>query len=187
MDENKEIKKAPKEETVTLSKAEFEGLMSRLESVEKAQNPTIAARPKRVKEYTLRLREMDGKIVVGLKKNQYNQADMKEVRNDMGNPDMLCTVELLDKDGKIEEKKCFFNLDFCNATHEITVPIISTRVEEVLQTSGMTEKVRVDEEYKIHHTGTKVPMDVITDKRFHTIMLPNGEKYELDCDAPINV
>lgn len=186
--------KKNKDESVTLTKEQFDTLISRIEASEQGtKRGPVSVLASRTKNWTLRLREIDGKVILDVKRDRYGRVIFKEMKNEKGNPDMLVTLILL-KEGKLptdvdalEEKPAFHLIDFLNGSHEIVVPIIKTREEESFTSYGVVTKKYVPEnEFQTIDTGREIAAESREVKRFHLVRLPDGREIEVN-DEFINI
>lgn len=109
-----------KEKMVQVPESQLNTLLDRIDKLEKGQGQLI--KPKRVMEHVARLREWDGKLVVGFTKvyQVLNQATQS----------MDEKIELILKDGNNKQKVEAGYLDFLNNALPINVKILEQRAEK---------------------------------------------------------
>jgi len=179
-----EKKSEEKEVMVEVSKNQLDELLKRVSSIEENAGNDGITKPLSledvVKERTIRLFEIDNKIVTGLKKDKYEKVIFENLKNEKGEKDMTVIVELLGEDGKKEEKKMFYLMDLLHEAHEITVPVIDTRSEKVVKKHGTVERTSVpDGGWTSKGSGVQVYLEDVSWKLFSTVTLPDGREIEV--------
>jgi len=172
------------EETVEVPKSLLESLEAKVKLLEKDSKKTKVLLGDDVvddeadKQRDVRLRMYDGKIVIHYNKEIGKDGVWKKYDEVRREDRMMMEITLLNEDGTETKRKVDY-LRFFEESAEITVPVLKTEKKKVVEEKGLI-RIKTVIDYKTVMTKNKMMQKVTSSNDIDTVLLPNGEKREIN-------
>lgn len=167
--EQKRRGRPPKDESVSISRADYDLLMNQVRDLARQvkDNQSGVIDIERTKEHVCCLRQWDGKIVVN------NTKSWSELDQKTGEKIPYIGIYLQEAEEPVSVKL----IDFYRNSSLLEVKIKEELVEEVVEKFGTTEVKTVDyERSKTIGTGVRVPLKVVSQVKKYVVILPDGSE-----------
>jgi len=150
---------------VYLSKDQYEQLLNRIGTLEDTA-PRAMEKPK---YNTVTLRRWNEDLVIGYSKTYSKKDSSNEMK-------LYWKVTLLTEGKEVEVEY----LEFLRNAEYVTCKVVERKTQEIVESTERAEYSRVDESYRVIHSGHSVPLEVTSVKTDFVIELPTGDSLEIN-------